>query len=120
MAIIEAVLARVFVDDIDLALPVYVDLAGGGPPRRFTFRDVDLAWVGPFLLLHVPPEQRASYERVATLLVNDIEAAASIVRSAGGTILEGPAGAPNGSRMIAEHPDGAIFEYVQPVEASAR
>jgi hypothetical protein len=73
-------------------------------------RDVDLAWVGPFLLLHVPPEQRASYERVATLLVNDIEAAASIVRSSGGTILEGPAEAPKGSRMIAEHPGDAIFD----------
>jgi hypothetical protein len=114
MPIVRSVLARVFVDDVDLALPTYQKLSGEPAPRRFRFRDINLAWVGPFLLLDVPAEQRADYERVATLLVDDLDAAVAAVVSTGGTVLEGPDPAPNGPRMIARHTDGALFEYIQP------
>lgn len=114
MPIVEAVLARVFVSDIDQALPLYAALSGATEVRRFGFRDVELAWVGSFLLLSGPPEALAQYERVATLLVNDIDAAAAAVQAHGGTVLEGPDDAPNGPRMIARHGDGAVFEYIQP------
>jgi hypothetical protein len=43
--------ARVIVPDLDAALPLYQALAGVTEVRRFSFRDVELAWVGPFLLL---------------------------------------------------------------------
>lgn len=69
MTIVSAVLARVFVDDIDRALPTYQQLSGAPAPRRFSFRDIEFAWVGQFLLLNVPAEQRSQYERIATLLV---------------------------------------------------
>ena len=113
MAIVSAVLARVFVDDLDTALPLYRQLSGDAEPRRFGFADVRLAWVGQFLLLQVPDGQQAAYERAATLLVDDISAARAAVESAGGTILEGPADAPNGPRMIARHADGTVFEYIE-------
>jgi hypothetical protein len=113
MPIVETGRARMFVDDIDAALPLYVALSGTDEVRRFGFRDVDLAWVGNFLLLSVPPDARATYERVATLIVNDIAAAAAAVEANGGDVLEGPAEAPNGPRMIARHGDGAVFEYIQ-------
>lgn len=116
MSIVQTVLARVFVDDIDQALPTYQQLSGGATPRRFDFRDVRLAWVGSFPLLQTPADRRARYERVATLLVNDIDAAQAVVESGGGTVLEGPAQAPNGPRMIARHGDGSVFEYIQPDE----
>ncbi|MBR7826719.1 hypothetical protein KDK95_10425 [Actinospica sp. MGRD01-02] len=45
------VLARVFVDDLDSALPVYRALADDAEPQRFIFRDVRLVRVGAFLLL---------------------------------------------------------------------
>jgi hypothetical protein len=32
---------------------------------------------------------------------------------AGGQIIEGPSPAPNGDRLIARHPDGSIFEYIE-------
>lgn len=114
MAHVTQVLARVFVDDIDAALTTYQRLAGVTDARRFAFRDVQLAWVGPFLLLHLPDEERARYERSATLLVDDIDQVREIVVSEGGEVLERPAPAPNGPRMIARHADGAVFEYIQP------
>ena len=113
MAIVDAVLARVSVDDIDRALPLYQALSGTDRVVRFSFEDVDLAWVGDFLLLSGPPESSAGYQRVATLIVSDIGAAATAVVAHGGTVLEGPAGAPNGPRMIARHGDGAVFEYIE-------
>lgn len=27
--------------------------------------------------------------------------------------VEGPAAAPNGDRMVARHPDGSVFEYIE-------
>jgi predicted enzyme related to lactoylglutathione lyase len=113
MPIVNAVLARVSVKDIDRALPLYAALSGTNEIRRFRFRDVELAWVGNFLLLSGPPDSMAGYQRVATLIVNDIGAAATAIGANGGTVLEGPAEGPNGPRMIARHGDGAVFEYIE-------
>jgi predicted enzyme related to lactoylglutathione lyase len=107
MPIVDAVLARVSVEDIDRALPLYAALSGTNEIRRFRFRDVELAWVGNFLLLSGPPDSMAGYQRVATLIVNDIGAAVTAVEANSGTVLEGPAEGPNGLRMIARHGDGA-------------
>ena len=113
MPLVNKVLARVFVDDLDAALPAYRALAGPDvEPTRFDFRDVRLAWLGPFLLLQVPTDRRAAYERVATLLVDDLAPVADAVTAHGGEILEGPSPAPNGARMIARHGDGSVFEYI--------
>jgi predicted enzyme related to lactoylglutathione lyase len=116
MPIVREVLARVFVDDLEAALPTYRRLSGDAETRRFAFRDVRLAQVGSFLLLQVPDGQRARYTRTATLLVDDIEAARSAVESGGGAVLEGPGDGPNGPRMIVRHGDGAVFEYIQSLQ----
>jgi len=113
MSIVRTVLARVFVDDLEAALPTYRTLAGDeAEPKLFDFRDVRLARVGPFLLLQVPADRRADYERAATLLVDDMPAAVEAVVAYGGEVLEGPSPAPNGARMIARHGDGTVFEYI--------
>jgi len=106
--------ARVEVDDIDAALPLYEALAGS-PATRFGFGEVRLAWAGPFLLLEGAPDALARVRRAATLLTDDVVACRDLVLDAGGEILEGPDPAPNGPRMIARHADGAVFEYIQPV-----
>jgi hypothetical protein len=114
VARIRQVLARVFVESLDEALPLYEGLAGGCPVRRFSFRNVELAWIGPFLLLAGSDDALAPYrDRVASLLVNDIDDVAGEIVRAGGELIEGPAPAPNGARLIARHPDGAVFEYLQ-------
>ncbi|MGW7605424.1 VOC family protein [Streptomyces antimycoticus] len=33
---------------------------------------------------------------------------------AGAEILEAPNEVPNGTRIVARHPDGSVFEYMQP------
>jgi hypothetical protein len=86
MTNIRGVLARVFVSDLDAVLPLYSELAGTTEVRRFGFRDVELAQVGPFLLL---------------------------AGNTGAEVVEGPSAAPNGARLIARHPDGSVFEYIE-------
>ena len=100
-------------EDIDRALPLYTALSGTNDIRQFRFHDIELAWVGNFLLLSGPPVSMAATQRVATLIVSDIGAAVAAVEADGGTVLEGPAEAPNGPRLIARHGDGAVFEYIE-------
>lgn len=114
MSEIVSVVARVEVLDLERALPLYRRLSGDAPVERFSFAGIELAWVGPFLLLCGPPDRLEQVRRSATLLVRDIESVARDIREAGGAVLDGPGPAPNGPRMIARHPDGAVFEYIQP------
>lgn len=110
---ITKVLARVFVPDLDGAIPLYEELAEASA-HRFGFRDVQLARVGPFLLL---AGNTAAYrDRTATIQVASLEPVLAALESAGGTVIEGPAPAPNGARLIARHPDGAVFEYIETSE----
>ena len=109
------VLARVFVDDIDDALPVYRALADDAEPHHFSFRDVRLARIGPFLLLS---GDTANYrDRAATILVHSLDPVLSVLDAHGGEIIDGPSTAPNGRRLIARHQDGAVFEYIESREA---
>ena len=111
MSNVHAVLARVAVPDLEAALPLYQELAGVTEVRRFGFRDVELAQVGPFLLL---AGNTAPYTgRTATLLVESLAPVLSALEAAGGEVVEGPSPAPNGARLIARHPDGATFEYIE-------
>jgi predicted enzyme related to lactoylglutathione lyase len=111
MSNIIGVLARVVVDDLDAVLALYQGLADGQEPARFRFRDVELARVGPFLLLS---GNTAAYgDRVATLLVRDLAPVIIEIERAGGRVLEGPSPAPNGRRLIARHPDDSVFEYIE-------
>ena len=112
MSNITAVLARVVVPDLDAAIPLYQALSGAPEVQRFTFADVELAGVGPFLLLSGPHAARYN-NRVATLLVNDLGPVIRDITEAGGDILDGPSPAPNGARLIARNPDGVIFEYIE-------
>jgi predicted enzyme related to lactoylglutathione lyase len=115
MANISKVLARVFVSDLGEAIPLYEELAQARA-ERFGFRDVELARVGPFLLL---AGNTAAYrDRTATIQVATLAPVLAALKEAGGEIIEGPAPAPNGARLIARHPDGAIFEYIETGETS--
>ena len=111
MTNINGVLARVFVSGLHAAIPLYQELADVADVNHFTFRDVQLAQVGPFLLL---AGYNAAYrDRVATILVEQLGPIITAIENAGGEIVEGPSTAPNGARLIARHPDGSVFEYVE-------
>jgi predicted enzyme related to lactoylglutathione lyase len=106
-----AVLARIYVDDLDTALPLYRVLAGGEEPRAFEFRGLQLAKIGPFLLIEGANAEIRSH--AATIAVRDIDSVARAVVDAGGQLLDGPAPGPAGPRLIAHHPDGSMIEYIQ-------
>ncbi|MFJ4920341.1 VOC family protein [Streptomyces sp. NPDC088725] len=108
---ITGVVARVFVDDLEAAIPLYQQLAQTAAVNRFAFHEVQLAQVGPFLLLS--GDTAAFRDRVATVLVRQIPPVIAAIERAGGQILDGPSPAPNGDRLIARHPDGSVFEYIE-------
>jgi predicted enzyme related to lactoylglutathione lyase len=105
------VLARVYVDDLDDALPLYADLAGEPAVRRFSFDGMRLAGVGPFLLIEGAAEDVR--DRAATLAVRDLDAVQAAIANAGGVLLSPPAAGPNGARLVARHPDGTVIEYIE-------
>ena len=108
---INGVLARVFVADLDAAIPLYQALAQVSNVTRFSFRDVELAQAGPFLLL---AGNTGGYrDRTATILVEQLPPVIAALEGAGGQIIEGPSPALNGDRLIARHPDGSVFEYIE-------
>jgi hypothetical protein len=94
MTNIIAVLARVYVSDLDAAIPLYQELTEAVDVSRFMFRDVQLARVGPFLLL--AGNTAAYQERVATILVSELPPVITAIEDAGGQIIEGPSAAPKG------------------------
>lgn len=111
MSNISAVVARVFVADLDAAIPLYQELAQVERVDRFAFRGVRLARVGPFLLLS--GDTAAYRDRVATVLVRRLAPVLAALERAGGQVLDGPSPGPNGARLIACHPDGSVFEYIE-------
>ncbi|KFJ04480.1 VOC family protein [Bifidobacterium subtile] len=96
---IVSVLARIYVDDIEKALPLYEQLADGEAPHRFDFGEVRLAKVGVFLLVQGASDEVRSH--AVTVNVRDIRPVVDAIRAAGGELVEGPASGPNGARLIA-------------------
>jgi predicted enzyme related to lactoylglutathione lyase len=111
MSNIRAMVANVEVDDLETALPLYESLAGSGAVR-FPYQDLELALVGPFLLVSGATGKHPS--QTATVVVESLDPVLKALEVAGGEILEGPGQTSNGTRYVIRHPDGAVFEYTQP------
>ncbi|MEU6669629.1 hypothetical protein [Streptomyces sp. NPDC046727] len=115
-----ATLARVYVEDLDVALPTFVELTGERPRLRFTYDGLDLASVGGYLLLAGTEEALAPYRGThATTIVESLDEVLRITEQHGGTILDGPNEVPTGRNLTVRHPGGATIEYVQ-FHATAR
>ena len=109
---IRAMIADVEVEDLEAAIPFYRELAGDVEVRRFPYRDLELALVGPFLLYSGPLEKYTS--QTATVVVDSLGPVLEALSKAGAEVLEVPSDVPNGTRIVARHPDGSVFEYMQP------
>ena len=77
---------RICVDDLDTAIPFYERLAGG-TALRFERGGVQVAAI-------------------------DVEEAHRLLTELGARIIAGPVPTPVGRNLIAMHPDGSVFEYV--------
>ena len=92
MTNINGVLARVFVSGLDAVIPLYQELADAADVNHFTFRDVQLAQVGPFLLL---AGNTAAYrDRVATILVEQLGPIITAIEKCGRPDRRGPVNCP--------------------------
>ncbi|MFE0463139.1 VOC family protein [Kitasatospora sp. NPDC058965] len=107
-------LARVYVDDLDTALPTFTALTGEQPGLRFPYRDLELAGIGGLLLIAGTPEALAPYrETHATAVVDSLDEVLALVAREGGTITDGPNDVPTGRNLTVDHPGGARIEYVE-------
>jgi predicted enzyme related to lactoylglutathione lyase len=68
--------------------------------------------VGPFLLYSGPLEKYVT--QTATVIVESLAPVLEALGKAGAEVLEERNEVPNGTRIVARHPDGSVFEYMQP------
>ncbi|EFF93936.1 MULTISPECIES: VOC family protein [Streptomyces] len=103
---------RVCVDDLETAVPFYERLAGG-TALRFERAGVQVAAVGCFLLMSGPEAELEVLRKVAaTIAVEDLDDAHRVLTELGARVVAGPVATPAGRNLIAVHPDGAVYEYV--------
>ncbi|MFF5533361.1 VOC family protein [Streptomyces cinerochromogenes] len=103
---------RICVDDLEAAIPFYERLTGGRA-SRFARGDVEVAAVGSFLLMSGPESELEVLRRVAaTIAVKDVDEAHRLLDELGARIVAGPVPTPAGRNLLAVHPDGSVFEYV--------
>jgi predicted enzyme related to lactoylglutathione lyase len=103
---------RVCVDDLEASVPFYERLAGGRA-LRFERGGVSVAAVGCFLLMSGPEAELDVLRKVAaTIAVKDVDEAHRVLTDSGAHVLAGPLATPVGRNLIAMHPDGAVYEYV--------
>ncbi|MGW0883939.1 VOC family protein [Streptomyces sp. NPDC002671] len=103
---------RICVEDLEAAIPFYERLAGGRA-LRFERGGVQVAAVGSFLLMSGPEAELEILRKVAaTIAVKDVDEAHRVLTELGARIIAGPVPTPVGRNLIAVHPDGSVFEYV--------
>ncbi|MER7044763.1 VOC family protein [Streptomyces jumonjinensis] len=103
---------RICVDDLDAATTVYERLTGS-TPQRFERGGVSVAAVGCFLLMSGPESELEVLRKVtATIAVEDVDEAHATLTEVGARVVAGPVPTPAGRNLIAVHPDGSVFEYV--------
>ncbi|MBO1331404.1 VOC family protein [Streptomyces sp. VRA16 Mangrove soil] len=107
-------LARLYVDDLDRALPSLRALTGEDVRMRFPYADVELAGIGGFLVVAGTEEALAPFRDVrSTVLVDDLDGLGDLLDAHGGEILSGPHQVPTGRNATVRHPGGIVFEYVE-------
>ena len=106
---------RIYVTEMDAALAFYESLTGQQTDLRFPYpeMELELASVGPFLILAGSGEALAFRETLATFRVDSVEDFRGYLTKNGARIIRDIKRVPTGSNMTVQHPDGTRFEYVQ-------
>ncbi|GAA1359956.1 VOC family protein [Streptomyces beijiangensis] len=103
---------RICVDDLETSVSFYERLTGARA-LRFERGGVSVAAVSCFLLMSGPESELEILRKVAaTIAVKDVDEAHATLTGVGARILAGPVPTPVGRNLIAVHPDGSVFEYV--------
>lgn len=103
---------RICVDDLEASVAFYEGLTNT-PALRFERGGVSVAAISCFLLMSGPESELEVLRKVAaTIAVKDVDEAYNALTRAGAKIVAGPVPTPAGRNLIALHPDGSVFEYV--------
>ena len=103
---------RICVDDLEASTAFYERFTGA-TPLRFERGGVSVAAVSCFLLMSGPESELEILRKVtATIAVKNVDDAYESLTRVGARILAGPVPTPVGRNLIAVHPDGSVFEYV--------
>jgi predicted enzyme related to lactoylglutathione lyase len=106
---------RICVEDLEAlesTVAFYENLTGS-EALRFERGGVSVAAVGCFLLMSGPKAEIDVLRKVAaTIAVADVEQAGALLSASGAKVIAGPVPSPAGRNLIAMHPDGSVFEYV--------
>jgi hypothetical protein len=113
--------ARLFVEDTEIALPLYESLVGRPADLRFQFEKADIAAVGDFLIIGGAAVDTAEYRgTLGPVIVDDLDVlVAELVRS-GARVEDGPIESATGTFFYLTHVDGVTVEYVQWAPAIAQ
>lgn len=112
------VLMRIYLApaQLDYGVAFYEAVFGEKCDLRFKYTEagLELAGIGPVLLVAGPEDGLAAFRQTqATFLVDSIDDFRSWLLEHGAVILDEPKKVPTGRNMRAQHPDGAIIEYVE-------
>ncbi|WNI28103.1 VOC family protein [Streptomyces sp. ITFR-6] len=103
---------RICVDDLEAAVAFYENLTGSSA-LRFERGGVSVAAISCFLLMAGPESELEILRKVtATIAVKDVDEANASLTRVGARVIAGPVHTPVGRNLIAVHPDGSVFEYV--------
>ncbi|MDJ0462792.1 VOC family protein [Streptomyces sp. H27-C3] len=103
---------RICVDDLEAPVAFYERLTGTRA-QRYERGGISVAAVGCFLLMSGPESELEVLRKVsATIAVRDLDEAGAALDAAGARIIVGPVATPAGRNLLALHPDGTVFEYV--------
>ncbi|MER5542449.1 hypothetical protein ABT072_08315 [Streptomyces sp. NPDC002589] len=107
-------LARLYVTDLDEALPALRELTGQDVRTRFSYGEVELASIGGFLLVAGSEQALAPFRDVqSTVLVDTLDGLHTLLAEHGGELLDGPNEVPTGRNATVRHPGGVVLEYVE-------
>ncbi|PXX68631.1 hypothetical protein DFR70_102315 [Nocardia tenerifensis] len=106
--------ARLFVADLDTALPTYEKLVGTPADLRFPFEQAELAAIGDFLLIAGSPEHTDRFRTtIGPVIVDDLNQLITELTAAEATLTAGPLHSETGRFAYLRHPDGTEVEYVE-------
>jgi len=109
-------LIRVYIDDLGPSLSFYESLMCTKFNSRFSYPEMklELATVGDVLLIAGSEEALKPFQHTnGTFLVDSVEEFKEFLEQRGGKTISGIKDVPTGRNMTMQHPDGAIFEYVE-------
>ena len=114
--VIQQVLTRIFVDDIDKAVSFYEKLFHKKCVLRFNYQEVDLelAQIENILIICGSEESLKPFrETKVTFVVDSVTEYRNYLLEHGATIIRDLKKVPTGVNMTVKHADGTIVEYVE-------